>query len=264
MNLKAKLLPLSFFLILSNVYAGVVVIEGRYQNKNLYVKNNFTANGVGFCAYEVLINGKVTTDETNSSAFEIDFSASGIKPGSNVIVEIKYKNDCKPKIINPEALKPKASFVMMSIHIDKNGLLKWTTKDEMGSLPFIIEQFRWNKWVKVGEINGRGELEGGAYSFQTTPHSGENRFRLKQIGFAGVAKLSNDLTYISTLLQPTYALTKNGQAIQFSGETQFEIYDAFGNILKQGFDKSINISNLSKGSYYLCYDNIIVDFKKRK
>ncbi|MEO6903877.1 MAG: hypothetical protein ABI315_12125 [Bacteroidia bacterium] len=264
MNLKNRFLPLFFILILSHAYAGVVVLEGKYQNKNLYVKNNFAANGVGFCAYEVLINGKVTADETNSSAFEIDFSASGIKPGSNVIVEIKYKNDCTPKIINPEALKPKATFELINSRIDKNGLLIWTTKNEMGSLPFIVEQFRWNKWVKVGEINGKGELEGGVYSFQTTAHSGENRFRLKQIGYGGVAKLSNDLTNISILLQPTYALTKNGDAIQFSSETQFEIYDSFGNVLKQGFDKRIDISNLSKGNYYLCYDNVITDFKIRK
>jgi hypothetical protein len=264
MNLKNKFLPLFFIFIFSNVYAGVVVLEGKYQNKNLYVQNSFAANGVGFCAYEVLINGKVTADETNSSAFEIDFSASGIKLGSNVIVEIKYKNDCKPKVINPEALKPKASFELISCRIDKNGLLNWVTKNEMGSLPFIIEQFRWNKWIKVGEINGKGEMEGGTYSFQTTAHSGENRFRLKQIGYGGVAKLSNDFTYISTLLQPTYALTKNGEAIQFSGATQFEIYDAFGNVLKRGFDKGVNISNLLKGNYYLCYDNLITDFKKRK
>lgn len=264
MNLKNILLPISFISIIFNVYSGVVVLEGKYQNKNLYVQNSFAANGVGFCAYEVLINGKVTADETNSSAFEIDFSASGIKLGSNVIVEIKYKNDCKPKIINPEALKPKASFELISNRIDKNGLLNWTTKNEMGSLPFIVEQFRWKKWVKVGEINGKGEVAGSSYSFQTTAHSGENRFRLKQIGYGGVAKLSNDLTYISTLLQPTYALTKSGEAIQFSNETQFEIYDAFGNVLKRGFDKSVDISNLSKGNYYLCYDNVITDFKKRK
>ena len=54
--------------------AGVLIVEGKYQQKNLYIQNGFSSNGVGFCAYEVKVNGQVTADEVNSSAFEIDFA----------------------------------------------------------------------------------------------------------------------------------------------------------------------------------------------
>lgn len=242
--------------------AGTIVIEGKYQDKNLYVQNGYAGNGVGFCTYEVSINGKTSTDEVNSSAFEIDFSAFQIKPGTPVLVEIKHKDDCSPKILNPEALKPRATFEVLSINIDKNGILNWSTKTEMGSLPYIIEQFRWNKWIPVGEVKGSGSMDNNAYSFQTTPHSGENKFRVKQIGYGGVSKASNGVTFTSTSSQPSYTLSK-GDNIQFSSETMYEVFDVYGNIIKRGYGNTLEIKNLSKGAYYLCYDNIMTDFKKK-
>src|SRR5687768_634529 len=110
-EMKRVLFTFSALLILTAVQAGgIIVIEGKYQNKNLYVQNGFSGSGVGFCAYEVTINGRTTTDEVNSSAFEIDFSQFQIQPGTAVVVEIKHKEDCAPKILNPEVIKPKATF----------------------------------------------------------------------------------------------------------------------------------------------------------
>ena len=243
--------------------AGVIVVEGKYQDKNLYVQNGYAGNGVGFCTYEVTINGKTTTDEVTSSAFEIDFTAFQIVPGTPVVVEIKHKDDCSPKVLNPEALKPKATFEVIDISIDKNGLLNWTTKNEMGSLPYIVEQFRWNKWIPVGEVQGGGKMDNNSYSFQTTAHSGENKFRVKQVGFGDVIKTSENITFVSAIGQPTYTISKDKSDIKFSGETLYEVYDAYGNVVKRGYGNDLNIVTLSKGSYYLCYDNIMADFSKK-
>lgn len=134
--MKRILFTLSALCIIAAAHAsGVIVIEGKYQNKNLYVQNGFSGSGVGFCAYEVSINGRVTTDEVNSSAFEIDFSQFQITPGTAVVVEIKHKEDCAPKILNPEVIKPKATFEVASMNISSEGLLKWSTTNETGSLP---------------------------------------------------------------------------------------------------------------------------------
>ena len=244
-----------------SVLAGSIVVEGKYQDKNLYIQNGYSGNGVGFCTYEVIINGKVSTDEVNSSAFEIDFTAFQIKPGTPVTVEIKHKDDCSPKVLNPEALKPKATFEVVNINIDKNGLLTWSTKKEMGSLPYVVEQFRWNKWIPVGEVKGSGSMESNTYSFQTTAHSGENKFRVKQVGFGGVSKSSESVVYISTVSQPSY--TKNATNISFSGETLYEVLAVYGNVVKRGFGNTLDIATLKKGEYYLCYDNIMADFKKK-
>jgi hypothetical protein len=256
------------FLILAVLFApafakaGTIVLEGKYQDKNLYVQNGYSGNGVGFCTYEVTINGRTSTDEVNSSAFEIDFTAFEIKPGTPVVVEIRHKDDCSPKVLNPEALKPRATFEVTSINIDKNGLLTWNTKNEMGSLPFVIEQFRWNKWIPVGEVQGTGRMDANSYTFQTTAHSGENKFRVKQVGYGGVAKTSVNVLYLSTAGQPTYTMSR-GDNIQFSFDTMYEVFDAYGNIIKRGFGSQLDIKNLSKGNYYLCYDNVMTDFKKK-
>src|SRR5262245_30930698 len=98
---------LAFISFARPVAAGVLVLEGNFQGKNLYVKNPLAVSGVGFCIFEVTVNGQVTTDETNSSAFEIDFAPFQLNIGDPVVVKIKHKDDCKPSVLNPEVLKPK-------------------------------------------------------------------------------------------------------------------------------------------------------------
>ena len=59
------------------------------------------------------------------------------------------------------------------MNINNSGILKWTAKNESGSLPYVIEQFKWNKWVYVGEVQGVGTAESHDYSFQISTHSGK-------------------------------------------------------------------------------------------
>jgi hypothetical protein len=260
--LRVVFSSLFFLASLSVVRSGTIVIEGKYQNKNLYIQNSLAENGVGFCAYEVTINGQVTTDEVASNTFEIDFSALPIEPGSHVVVEIKHKNDCAPKILNPDALKPEPTFEITNIKIDKNGLLNWSTQKEIESLPFIIEQFRWNKWIKVGEIKGEGKSGVNNYMFQMILHSGENKIRIKQVGFSGIERVSKPVVLKSDLKPLQYKITKDKKDIEFSKETLFEVYDMYGNVVKYGYGSTLSTASLPKGAYFLCYDNAVADFTK--
>src|SRR5690606_21959851 len=122
----------------ANLQAGVVVLEGVYQGKNLFVKNPYGGSGVGFCVYEVTINGKLSPDEVNQSAFEIDFSFQNIKLGEEVIVNIKHKDNCEIKVLNPEVLKPKSTFTAEKVSIDNNGLFRWTSTNESAQLDYIV------------------------------------------------------------------------------------------------------------------------------
>src|ERR1700751_2293396 len=141
--LVIMLLACSYLAVSAN--AAILVVEGKYQQKNLYIQNGFSSSGVGFCAFQVKVNGQITTDEVNSSAFEIDFSPYKFKAGDKITVEIEHKDGCIPKVLNPEALKPKPTFDIVSISINNDAMLSWTAKNEVGSLPFVIEQFKWNK-----------------------------------------------------------------------------------------------------------------------
>ncbi len=261
-----KVLGVFFFFVL-NVLAGfsakVVVVEGKYQNKNLYVQNGYASSGVGFCTYEVVVNGKVATDEINASSFEIDLAQFQLKYGDKVTIEIKHRDDCSPRILNPEALKPKATYETTSLLVSPNGLLTWTTVNESGSLPFIVEQFKWNKWVLVGEVEGLGTPMENNYSFQAELNSGENRFRIKQVGYGALPKYSKTTSCLSNVPPLTFSTSKSSDNILFSGQTMFEVYDVYGQVVKKGFGKSISIANLQKGHYFLCYDNSVTEFKRK-
>jgi hypothetical protein len=265
-----KILFTAFSLVVSSsVFAvGVIVLEGNYQGKNLYIQNPFAGSGVGFCVQEVRVNGNVTTDEILSSAFEIDFRNLQLKIGDKVEVKITHKDDCKPKVLNPEVLKPKSTFEIVSMAVGSDMTFKWSTKGETGKLAYIIEQFRWNKWVKVGEVEGNGTPDQNNYSFLVAPHSGKNQYRVKQVDYTGQPKLSKTVDYNSTSPEITFSPAKVSKEIGFFAgstptETMFEIYDQFGNIVKRGFASTVDAANLPKGAYYLNYDNKMGEFIKK-
>lgn len=253
----------SLLFVMNATAAAVIVLEGNYQGKNLFVQNPFAGSGVGFCVSEVMVNGQVTTDEINSNAFEVDLHNFSLKIGDKLEVKIKHKDDCKPKVLNPEVLKPKSTFDVVSISIDKEGTLKWSTKGEAGKLPYVVEQFRWNKWVKVGETDGVGTDKVNEYSFTVTTHSGKNQFRVKQVDFTGQPRLSKTVDYVSSAPEVTFAPAKVSKEITFSSETMYEIYDQYGNIVKKGYGKMVDAANLIKGVYYLSYDNKMGEFIKK-
>lgn len=257
-------------LLLSTLHlcAGVIQIDGSYQGKNLYVQNPFAGSGVGFCTIEVLVNDVKSTDEIQSSAYEIDFANFKLNIGDKVVVRLKHKDDCKPKILNPEVLKPKSTFEVVVIKADEN-LLKWTAKGEGGPLPYIVEQFRWNKWVKVGEVPGKGDPTPHEYSYKVKHHSGMNKYRVQQTDFTGKPNSSAPAQYNSTQAPLTFSPAKVTKNIYFENvdkkgtETMFEIYDSYGNLVKKGFDKQVDVTGLTKGVYYLSYDNKMDKFIKK-
>jgi len=261
--MKNTFFTLLFALLVTTASAGVIVIDGHYQGKNLYVQNPFAGSGVGFCTFEVTINGDVTTDEINSSAFEIDFGNAKLKIGDAVTVKIKHKDDCKPRVLNPEVLKPKSTFQTSKINLSADGKLDWTTKGESGKLTYVVEQYRWNKWVKVGEVEGKGTPSDNSYSFKVTLHSGENKVRVKQVDYSGKPRYSPAASTNSSVSEVTFEPEKVKESISFSGETLYEVYDVYGNIVKRGFGSNLDATTLEKGDYYLSYDNKTETFKKR-
>lgn len=265
---KTLFAVLSLLVSTASFANGVIVLEGNYQGKNLYIQNPFASSGVGYCVMEVRVNGNVTTDEVASSAFEIDFRNLLLKVGDKVEVKITHKDDCKPKVLNPEVLKPKSTFEIASMAIDPDMTLKWSTKGESGKLNYVIEQFRWNKWVKVGEVEGKGLADMNLYSFKVIPHYKKNQYRVKQVDYTGQPRYSKTVDYMSTTPEITFTPAKVSKLITFLNgetpiETMFEIYDQYGNIVKRGFASTIDAGNLPKGAYYLNYDNKMGEFIKK-
>ncbi len=255
----------SFFLFFSfGSQAQSLVLNGIYQGKDLYVKNPFTDDGVGFCVYEVYVNGSLTRDEINSSAFAIDFNILGVAVGAPVEVILKHRSQCKPIVLNPESIKPHSTFKIESISVDGN-ILSWKASGESGALPYIVEQFRWNKWVKAGEVNGDGTADLTAYKFQLSPYSGENKVRLKQIDYTDKPRYSDAVTYSGKSQPVSFQPKKVEREISFSTSTRYEIFDKYGKLVKTGYAKSIDVASLKSGEdYYLNYDSSFGETFRKK
>lgn len=244
-----------------------IKVEGVYQGKSLYIMNPFASGGVGYCIHEVRVNGAISTDEINSSAFEIDLTQYHFNIGDRIQVVIKHKSGCTPKILNPEVLDSKSTFAITTMKVDnKTRILTFTTTGESGSLPFIIEQFRWNKWIKVDEVKGKGTPGPNVYQIQIYPHAGENQFRVKQVDYTKQPRYSRVVKYRSMSPEITYSPVKKiTSEIIFSDETMYELYNPFGNIISRGVSNRVDLSGLKKldkYKYTLLYDNKVLQFNK--
>lgn len=247
----------SSILILSafNGMAGNILLEGRYQQRNIFVINATSKDGVGFCVYEVTVNGLVTSDEINSQAFEIDLSIYSFKTGDPVTIAIKHKDGCIPKVLNPGALEPSPSFVCTKIECNQSGVLAWETTSEMGKIPYLIQQFKWNKWVNVGEVIGNGTGAKNIYKFQAQLTSGLNKFRVAQKSYEGDLRKSGSCELTSSINPVSFKYNKKTKSINFSDETSYEMFNVYGQIVKRGRSISIDCMALVKGEYYISYDN---------
>ena len=256
------------FLFLSATVFAALSVEGTYQGKNLYVSNPMDDEGFGYCATKVTVNGDIMPGGTSVGAFEIDFSMFNIEIGEPVFIVIEHNEGCKPKILNPEVLRPRSTFTVKEMNVSDDGKLSWITEGEQGKLPFIVEQYRWNKWVTVGEVQGKGSGGSNQYEFKVSPHSGVNTIRVVQVDHSGTKRTSEEKKFTSDV--PTVTKTpkqvRNEISFMANGagiETRYEIYDAYGNIVKKGVGASVNCSNLLRGVYYINFDNVNEKFIKK-
>ncbi len=243
-----------------------IKLEGTYQGENIYVQNPFAETGVGFCVYEVLVNNKISTDEINSSAFEIDLTVYQFKLGEAVLIIIKHKEGCFPKILNPEVLSPKSTFKITKINIDRNGILQWTSSGETGKLAYTVEQYRWKKWQTIGNVMGTGKAGENNYSFNVQIHTGMNQFRVKQVDFSNKPRLSPEVTFRNLAAPVTFQPGDGNKAstnITFSEKTMYEIYDYYGKPVLKGNGIKIDILKLKAGNYFLNFDNQTATFIKK-
>jgi hypothetical protein len=88
-----------------------------------------------------------------------------------------------------------------------------------------------------------------------------------QVDHSGAKNSSKEVKFSSAI--PTVAKTpvKVKDIISFSAdgkpiETRYEIYDAYGNIVKKGIGSTVPCSNLLKGAYYINFDNKTEKFFK--
>lgn len=241
--------------------------EGKYQGKNIYVNNPQQNDGFGYCVIKATVNGDVLPASIQSSNFEIDFDLFDLEIGDDVFVVIEHFEGCTPRFLNPEALLPQSTFEIVDISIDKNATIRWKTKNEGGILDFQIEKFKWNSWISVGQVRGKGGSAQNQYSFNLPLHSGKNKVRISQIDNTGKPRSSKALEYPSKIAPFTMGPSSVRDYLYFysnnkKSKTRFEVLDAYGNLLKAGYANNVDCKNIVNGIYYINYDNTTEKFIK--
>ncbi len=240
-----------------NVVAKSLVVEGHYQAKDVYVENPISVNGIGYSVKKVIVNGDVSSDEINSSAFIIDLSIYDFTIGDEITIEIEHEDNNLPFILNPEALQPLSTFEITEITLDNKGRLTWTSVDENGSLAFRIEQFRWNKWVTIGEVQGKGTKAENTYTFKVDLNSGRNKVRVSQKDYTNNIRRSDPIVAFRDTYAPVrFIYNAPKDVIVFNENTRYEIFNEYGVLIKKGYGSKVDLATLKQGSYFVNYDNV--------
>ena len=263
-------LSLLLFLILPLFVFGqykLLSTEGQYQGDKLFIKNPKQMDGFGYCIIKVTVNGDVLPASIQSPNFEVDFSLFDLEIGDDVFVVIEHFDGCTPRFLNPKILLPESTFKLKDIRMKNKQLLQWETENEKGILDYDIEQFKWNNWESVGQVRGKGLEKSNIYSFKVSPHSGENKFRVTQTDNSGEKRISQEIIQESDIEKYTMSPSRVRDYIFFysAGElkkTRFEVFDAFGNLLKVGLSNNVDCRNIVNGIYYMNYDNKTEKFLK--
>ena len=238
-------------------------VTGIYQGEDLYVVNEVGSDGVGFCCFEVRVNGVVTTDEVNSHAFEIDLDALDLKVGRSIIVQLAHRQGCRPRILNMDAMRPSAAFTLHSITVDNPGQLDWQVSQEGGALPYSVQQFKWGGWVEVDRVFGIGMEEMHMYTTKVRHVPGLNRYRVVQTDLDGGRQESRETSFVREADAITFAYERKFQELRFSELTHFEVIDVYGTTVVRGENNIIDLRRVPKGTYFLNYGNQSAEFKKR-
>lgn len=254
-----------FFTLINIAFSATesLKIMGSYFGKNLIVINPM--KGESFVVKSVMVNSKVTDDEIQSSVFEIDLSKLGLELGEKITISIEYDAGAeKPVIYNPDVIRLENNFAFATSQIDKkSNKITWTITGSPGEESFEIEQFRWDKWVRVGMVKPGDSIASNTYNCDFSPHFGKNLYRIKLVNANGTTVYSQQIKYQSKCPEVFIQSSKTENAIAFSAETMYQVYNEKGIMVLNGTGNQIDISTLEHGKYYINYDNKTEQYSRK-
>jgi len=250
------------FLVASPTEAQVLTLEGNYKGTDLYVRNPFSEGTRDtYCVDSVKINGQPAIAKIQASAFAIYLDSAGFKLGDHLVIKIFHKPGCGAKVLNPSQRTYFGSIEITGI--TKNGTLSWKAEYSENATPgpYIVEQYKWHKWVEMEQVEPLS-AKPTTYTATVPMHSGENTFRIHQ-NFLGVPRHSNEVKIDSDLALLKHDYDKVKKVIDFSAFTQYELYTKKGILVKVDSGTTLDLSGMTKGVYYLNFDNETQSIKVR-
>lgn len=236
-----------------------LIITGVYQGRNIYVQNPVNREENRFCTREVIVNDQLSIKEPQNTAFEIDLS--DLEPGTKVTIQIIHDEGCQPKLINPQVIRPRDTFRFVDFNIS-DSLISWSTEGDQAVLRYFIEKRLNSRWIIVKTAASTNDSS-SHYTVGIEHGSGENQYRIKSILKNGDNIYSGIIKYVSHSRPITFYPERVSNKITLSKETDFQVLDINGNIMRKGKEKEISVENLSPGLYYLVIEDRTEKFIKK-
>lgn len=145
-----------------------------------------------------------------------------------------------------------------NLKVDDTGFVSWYGQQDPKGLVYQLEQYRWHKWIKVAEVDGRPGNGSSSYGLKIIGYHGMNTVRIR---LSDPDCISDSITADLHIPEVKYTIRKKNKEILFSSETLFEILDLKGTIVKRGYGMNASYKDLPKGMYTLNYDNASAGFK---
>jgi len=259
-----KIIPLTLLLTIGFTVSGnKLIIEGAYKGHNLYFQLGSCTEGLH--TIFISINDTIhDTLKTRSTAFELNLAKYAFPLQTSLKIQLS-SDDCFPKLLNQgmdQDMKHPAEFLSIVVSLEDK-MIRWSAREDTTKFDYVIEQYRWNRWLKIGSVpsNGKSDMFTASLSLEEWIHSGENKFRIKVC--APFCFYSREIKLEMPETQPdVFANQYQGKPLQFSAVTHYEVYDTYGNVIKSGVGKSVDLKELPRGLYYLAYDNKIAEVSR--
>lgn len=233
-------------------------LNSLYRGSNVYLFNP-AINSQEFCIQKITVNDS-TIKFDKSSGIIIWLRDMNFKESDSLNIKIFHHNNCKPRVLPSQECYSKSPYQINEIGRIKADVIYWQINYAIPNSKFFIETFKWNKWTVLGELSANDSILNKIYIYKIDPHSGLNKIRIRSIDEKSNYTFSKQFSFQNSVSQITYSINQPSHLIDFSSSTSFEIFDATGNLILKGREKTINCKKLPKGNYFLNYDNEMTEF----
>lgn len=251
-----------FFLILLSPFfatAGELLLSGVYRGSNLYIQNPHDGEG-NYCITAIYINNQKLPEVPQATAFDLDLSS--LEVNSPVIIKIFHNDNCRPKILNPNAIRTKDDFQFSTIDVNQGGVT-WSAKGEKKFGKYFVMKYQHNTWEMIKAVDSQGTQGENNYTEKVLHHSGKNKYKIKYLDVTGRIFYSEEKEFISAKEEVDFFPKRVSKSLTFTSEVSYEILDAYGVSVKKGTGIDVDCSDLKTGAYYVVFDNKTERFFKK-
>lgn len=257
---KNIFLILVFITISYSLAAKDSYFRGFYHGENVFVRNPYLGQDIGFCIEEIYLNGELVVQKPNVSAYEIDLK--NLQLDTRVVIRIVHHDDCQPELTNPEVIQGDLKFSWLKVYVDENQIIWITTKESKEGV-YIVEKETVEGWFPLDTVKTKGGIFINQHSLELDHVQGDNLYRVQYHDPELDVEFSESFNFHSDKAEITHAIDEDNWIIEFTEEVSFLLYNNNSRIIKRGKDVSCDIGKLPKGRYLIKYDGKEVYFDKK-